>query len=198
VRQNIPGAADTRIVNWQAAERGLSTETFLFDLQDGVDGPTTLNQLVFRRPPALSLYSDYDLTRQVMVMNRLRDRPITVPTVCWLDRDDKDLGTPYYVIEQIPTISPRATFPRIIRHGLYSGATPKSEPPWVGLRAGHRRCARVGQAKPSTGQAADAAAWRATGGTGRRLLRRAAEVVVAGRPAPRARRRREVVGRQHL
>jgi hypothetical protein len=39
VRQNIPGAADTRIVNWRAAERGLSTETFLFDLlQTGTTG----------------------------------------------------------------------------------------------------------------------------------------------------------------
>jgi aminoglycoside phosphotransferase (APT) family kinase protein len=78
VRQNIPGAADTRIVNWQ----------------DGDGGPTALKKLVLRRPPAVSLYSDYDLTRQVMVMNRLRDTPI----VCWLDRDDKDLGTPYYVM----------------------------------------------------------------------------------------------------
>jgi aminoglycoside phosphotransferase (APT) family kinase protein len=33
--------------------------------------------LVFRRPPAVSLYSDYDLIRQVMVMNPLRDTPIT-------------------------------------------------------------------------------------------------------------------------
>jgi aminoglycoside phosphotransferase (APT) family kinase protein len=84
-----------------------------------------------------------------MVINRLRDTPITVPTVCWLDRDDKDLGTPYYVMEQNQTIGT------------------------------DRRCARVGLAKPSAGQAADAAAWRATVGTGRRLLRRAAEAVVA-------------------
>jgi aminoglycoside phosphotransferase (APT) family kinase protein len=124
--QNIPGAADTRIVNWQAAERGLSTETFLFDLlQDGDDGPTTLNRLVFRRPLALSLYSDYDLTRQVMVMNRLRDTPITVPTVCWLDRDDKDLGTPYYVMEQIPTIGTASDVPSYHSHGLYSDGTPE-------------------------------------------------------------------------
>ena len=57
-----------------------------------------MKQLVFR------LYPDYHLTRQVMVMNRLRDTPITVPVVCWLDRDNKDLGTPYYVMEQLPTI----------------------------------------------------------------------------------------------
>ena len=48
-RRNIPGAADARIANWRSAERGLSTETFLFDLQQGRDeGPTTLKQLVFR------------------------------------------------------------------------------------------------------------------------------------------------------
>lgn len=134
VRQNIPGAADTRIVNWQAAERGLSTETFLFDLlQDGDDGPTALNQLVFRRPPAVSLYSDYDLTRQVMVMNRLRDTPITVPTVCWLDRDDKDLGTPYYVMEQIPTIGTASDVPRIIRMACIPTPPPESEPPCGGV-----------------------------------------------------------------
>ena len=36
------GAADARIANWRSAERGLSTETFLFDLQhDGDEGPFT-------------------------------------------------------------------------------------------------------------------------------------------------------------
>ena len=33
VRQSIPGIADARIANWRATDRGLSTETFLFDLQ---------------------------------------------------------------------------------------------------------------------------------------------------------------------
>src|SRR5712671_1231025 len=73
-RRRIPGADDARIANWSSAERGLSTETFLFDLLiDGPDGPTTLQRLVFRRPPAVNLYSDYDLLRQVLVMKRLSD-----------------------------------------------------------------------------------------------------------------------------
>jgi aminoglycoside phosphotransferase (APT) family kinase protein len=139
--RNIPGAADACIANWRSAERGLSTETFLFDLQQGRDeGPTTLKQLVFR------LYPDYDLTRQVMAMNRLRDTPIAVPVVCWLDRDDKDLGTPYYVMEQLPTIGTAS----------------------------------------------------APAGTGRRVVRRVADVGLAGQPATRARRCRGVVARQHL
>jgi aminoglycoside phosphotransferase (APT) family kinase protein len=125
VRRRIPGAADARIANWSSTERGLSTETFLFDLLlDGSEGPTTLQRLVFRRPPAVSLYSDYDLLRQVLVMNRLRDTAIKVPTVCWLDRDDKDLGTPYYVMEQLPTIGTASDFPSYHSQGLYFDATP--------------------------------------------------------------------------
>jgi aminoglycoside phosphotransferase (APT) family kinase protein len=126
VRRKIPGAADARIANWRATERGWSTETFLFDLEcDGADGPTTLKQLVFRRPPAVSLFPDYDLLRQVLVMNRLRDTPVTVPTVCWLDRDDRPLGTPYYVMEQLPTVGNPSDFPSYHSHGMYFHATPE-------------------------------------------------------------------------
>jgi aminoglycoside phosphotransferase (APT) family kinase protein len=125
-RQRIAGADDACIANWCAAERGLSTETFLFDLeQDGDDGPTTFKQLVFRRPPEVSIFPDYDLTRQVMVMNRLRDTPITVPTVHWLDRECTDLGTPYYVMEQLPTIGTASDFPSYHSQGLYFDATPQ-------------------------------------------------------------------------
>src|SRR4051812_8440227 len=137
VRQHLPVPADAHIANWRAADRGLSTETFLFDLQtDDADGPITLNKLVFRRPPANSLYPDYDLTRQVMVMNRLRDTPITVPTVCWLDRDDKDLGTPYYVMERLPTIGTANDYPSYHSHGLYFDATPEQRATmwWVACR----------------------------------------------------------------
>jgi aminoglycoside phosphotransferase (APT) family kinase protein len=126
VRRKVPGAADARITNWRATERGLSTETFLFDLQcDGAAGPTTLKQLVFRRPPAVSLFPDYDLLRQVLVMNRLRDTPVTVPTVCWLDRDDRQLGTPYYVMEQLPTVGNPSDFPSYHSQGMYFDATPE-------------------------------------------------------------------------
>ncbi len=126
VRQKIPGSADARITNWRATDHGLSTETFLFDLQsDSAGGPTTLKELVFRRPPAVSLYPDYDLLRQVLVMKRLRNTPITVPTVCWLDRGGRQLGSPYYVMEQLPTIGSPGDFPSYHSQGLYYDATPE-------------------------------------------------------------------------
>jgi aminoglycoside phosphotransferase (APT) family kinase protein len=125
VRLRFPGIAGAHIANWQPAERGLSTETFLFDVQkESEDGPTTVEKLVFRRPPANSLYPDYDLTRQVMVMNRLRGTPIAVPTVCWLDRYGNNVGTPYYVMEQLPTIGTASDYPSYHSQGLYFDATP--------------------------------------------------------------------------
>lgn len=125
-RQKIPGAAESRIANWRSTDGGLSTETFLFDLQsDGPDSPTTLKQLVFRRPPAVSLFPDYDLLRQVLVMNRLQNSPITVPAVYWLDRDDRQLGTPYVVMEQLPTVGSPSDFPSYHAGGLYFDATPE-------------------------------------------------------------------------
>ena len=54
VRRRIPGAADARIANWSSAERGLSTETFLFDLLiDGPEGQQRCNGWCFAvRPPS--------------------------------------------------------------------------------------------------------------------------------------------------
>jgi aminoglycoside phosphotransferase (APT) family kinase protein len=78
-----------------------------------------------RRPPAVPLFPDYDLLRQVLVMNRLRDTAITVPRVCWLDRDEHQLGTPYYVMEQLPTIGSPGDFPSYHSQGLYFDATPE-------------------------------------------------------------------------
>jgi aminoglycoside phosphotransferase (APT) family kinase protein len=58
-------------------------------------------------------------------MNRLRDTPITVPTVYWMDREGADLGTPYYVMEQLPTIGTASDYPSYHSQGLYFEATPE-------------------------------------------------------------------------
>jgi aminoglycoside phosphotransferase (APT) family kinase protein len=123
-RERIAGADDAHIAHWRAADRGLSTETYLFDLQnDGPDGPITVKQLVFRRPPTVTLYPTYDLLRQVLVMNRLQETSIAVPTVLWLDRDDRELGTPYFVMEQLPTIGSPGDWPSYHVEGVYFDAT---------------------------------------------------------------------------
>jgi hypothetical protein len=106
-----------------------------------------------------------------------------------LDRDDKDLGTPYYVMEQIPTIGTASDVPSYHSHGLYSDGTPEQRGTmWWGcvqaiadVHALDWRSLRVDKLlMPQRG----AQPWN-----------RSSPIA---RSAPGARRRREVVGQQHL
>ncbi len=119
LRCRVPQRADATVHGWRPAPRGFSTETVLFDFGP-TDGPST--PLVLRRPPALALFPDYDLLRQVLVMQRLADTSIPVPQVRWLDRSTDRLGTPYYVMDRIEGDSP-SDFPSYHSAGVYHQAT---------------------------------------------------------------------------
>jgi aminoglycoside phosphotransferase (APT) family kinase protein len=125
VRERVTGADGARIVNWRGTERGYSTETFLFELESDAGGPNTVKGLVFRRPPLVDIFPDYDLLRQVLVMDRLRPTSVTVPNVCWLDRAGDTLGTPYFVMEQLPTIGGPGDVPSYHSAGMYFDASPE-------------------------------------------------------------------------
>lgn len=119
VQQRIPGAHDAKIVNWRRTERGFSTETYLFDLE-GPDGERT--GYVFRRPPEVALFPDYDLRRQYLVADRLASTDLAVPTVRWIDVDDNPLGGPYYVMDRIDGGEAPSDFPSYHVAGNYFDA----------------------------------------------------------------------------
>lgn len=121
LRERVSQSADATILGWRPAPRGFSTETVLFDFGP-TDGAAT--PLVLRRPPELALFPDYDLLRQVLVMQRLADTSIPVPAVRWLDRSATLLGTPYYVMDRIEGDSP-SDFPSYHSAGLYREASPE-------------------------------------------------------------------------
>ncbi|OSC42059.1 phosphotransferase family protein [Mycobacterium decipiens] len=124
-REKIPFAESARIVNWTRAERGFSTETFLFDLV-GLAGPgpgsARSRGLVFRRPPEYPILPDYDLRRQFLTMRRLAGSPIPVPTVCWIDAGTAALGTQYYVMDRIDDAVSISDFPPYHQSGLFADA----------------------------------------------------------------------------
>ncbi|NKY43739.1 phosphotransferase family protein [Nocardia cerradoensis] len=117
LQQRIPNAQRGRVRNWSASPRGLATETCLFDF----DCPGTTHSLVFRRPPEVALFPDYDLLRQVLVMQRLAGSGIPIPTVRWLDRDGGALGGPYMVMDRIPGEAP-SDYPSYHTAGNYFDA----------------------------------------------------------------------------
>ncbi|MEC3913874.1 phosphotransferase family protein [Nocardia sp. CDC160] len=120
VRQHLPGSGGGRVRNLVRTERGFATETYLFEVEDEYGSLP----LVLRRPPDLSLFPDYDLLRQVLVMKRLADTPIPVPTVAWLERGDNPLGSPYFVMNRLEGQAP-SDYPSYHAAGNYFEATPE-------------------------------------------------------------------------
>ncbi|MFI6870751.1 phosphotransferase family protein [Nocardia sp. NPDC050406] len=121
LRQHLRLSDNARIRNWSVSPRGFATETFLFEVADD----TGALPLVFRRPPEMSLFPDYDLLRQVLVMKRLADTEIPVPTVRWLDRGDAALGTPYFVMDRLDGEAP-SDYPSYHTAGNYHSASPEN------------------------------------------------------------------------
>lgn len=116
VREHIPGTRGAKIVNFKRTERGFSTETYLFGL-DGATGESS--GFVFRRPPEVSLFPDYDLRRQFLVTQRLAKSDLAVPHVRWIDSGDNPLGSPYYVMDRIGNAEAPSDFPSYHSAGTY-------------------------------------------------------------------------------
>lgn len=128
LRQRLPSAESARIRNWSPSPRGFATETFLFEAADA----DSALPLVFRRPPEMSLFPDYDLLRQVLVMKRLAATGLPVPTVRWLDRTDAALGTPYFVMDRLEGEAP-SDYPSYHVAGNYYAAGPEQRTRmWMG------------------------------------------------------------------
>ncbi|MFE3002169.1 phosphotransferase family protein [Nocardia sp. NPDC059246] len=120
VREHLSPAGNARVLELARTERGFATETYLFEVEDD-SGRTPL---VLRRPPDLSLFPDYDLLRQVLVMRRLADTGLPVPAVAWLERGDNPLGSPYFVMNRLEGRAP-SDYPSYHAAGNYFEATPE-------------------------------------------------------------------------
>ncbi|MEV0059189.1 phosphotransferase family protein [Nocardia sp. NPDC050718] len=120
VRRHLSIRDSARIRDFARTTRGFATETYLFE----VERETGALPLVLRRPPEVSLFPDYDLLRQVLVMQRLAATDIPVPTVQWVDRAENSLGSPYFVMSRLDGEAP-SDFPSYHVAGNYFEATPE-------------------------------------------------------------------------
>ncbi|MFE3189316.1 phosphotransferase family protein [Nocardia sp. NPDC059240] len=128
VREHFPVSEAARVRNLSRTERGFATETYLFEVQD----EAASTPLVLRRPPDLSLFPDYDLLRQVLVMRRLAATGLPVPNVAWLERGENPLGSPYFVMNRLAGQAP-SDYPSYHVAGTYFEATPEQrERMWWG------------------------------------------------------------------
>ncbi|AYF78684.1 phosphotransferase family protein [Nocardia yunnanensis] len=120
MRTHFPGSGAARVRDLRRTERGFATETYLFEIEDAAG----VVPMVLRRPPDMSLFPDYDLLRQVLVMQRLAGTGIPVPAVTWLERGDNPLGSPYFVMNRLAGQAP-SDYPSYHTAGNYYEATPE-------------------------------------------------------------------------
>ncbi|WP_245677590.1 phosphotransferase family protein [Nocardia acidivorans] len=120
LRRNFPVSGSARIRDFKRTDRGFATETYLFDVED----ESGTLPMVFRRPPEISLFPDYDLLRQVLVMRRLAATAVPVATPIWLDREGEQLGSPYFVMNRLAGEAP-GDYPSYHVQGNYFQATPE-------------------------------------------------------------------------
>jgi len=124
LKKKMPQAQDLALTDMRVAERGFSTDTFLFNVSWHEGGRFLSEGMVIRRQPELPLFPDYDLRRQFFVMERLEDTIIPVPKVYWLERDQSVIGDCFYIMGEEKGITV-SDFPVYHAHGIYLDATPE-------------------------------------------------------------------------
>ena len=102
LKSKLPSADHLTLSSLTKPGLGFSNETLLGELswQEGDHGRQ--ESLVFRlEPRQFRVFPEYDLAKQVRVMQGLRETPVPVPDVLWLEEDPSVLGCPFYVMRKI-------------------------------------------------------------------------------------------------
>jgi len=103
LKRRHPARRGLRVAPPVAPKAGLSNETLLVDTSWTEDGRERNESLVVRMEPTEFLvFPEYDLERQVQVMQCLAGTDVPVPRVLVFEADASVLGTPFYVMEKIP------------------------------------------------------------------------------------------------
>jgi aminoglycoside phosphotransferase (APT) family kinase protein len=113
----LPSGAEPTIVGLDApSTNGMSSETVLFDASWLDDGTRVEHALVARIAPDpvnVPVFPTYDLGRQAMTMEVVRDRcpDVPVPRVLWTEPDPGVLGLPFFVMERVDGVVPPDILP---------------------------------------------------------------------------------------
>ena len=125
LREQLPDRHDLTVSEPRPAAQGMSTDTRHFTVTWAEDGERRAERFVLRRPPAEPLFPDYDLARQFHLMRALENTPLPVPRARWLEPDPGVVGSPFYVMDEIPGCVTASDFPTYHVHGTYFEATPE-------------------------------------------------------------------------
>jgi len=125
LQKKMPDASDLSITNMERSGSGFSNESFLFNL-DWAEAGQSMHQGMLLRcaPKTYPVYPDYDLSKQFRIMENLKGARFPVPSVYWLEEDEKLLGAPFYIMGRIDGEVP-PDYPPYHSSGICRDASPE-------------------------------------------------------------------------
>jgi aminoglycoside phosphotransferase (APT) family kinase protein len=125
----IPADQPPRIVTINRPDAsGLSSSTLLLDAEWVTDGRRHAESYVARMAPendSFPVFRTYDLVTQYRVIEQVAlAGDVPVPELCWLETDDRPLGTPFFVMRRVTGRVP-ADNPPYVFVGWLAEATPE-------------------------------------------------------------------------
>lgn len=125
VQKQMPQARNVTVSDLQKPGMGLSSETFLFDLNWEETGEAKSLGVVLRAAPwGKGSFPDYDLGLQFRIMQKLWDTKVPVARMLWLEEDRSVLGVPFFLMERLEGDVPQ-DYPSYHGSGMYFEATPE-------------------------------------------------------------------------
>jgi aminoglycoside phosphotransferase (APT) family kinase protein len=118
-------SADARVSGASSPGNGMSSETVLFEMDDGRGVRERLAARLAPMPDVFPVFPEYDIELQANAMNLVRTRTdVPAPEVRWVELDPKWLGTPFLVMKRIDGDAP-PDIPPYVFMGWVHDATPE-------------------------------------------------------------------------
>jgi len=125
VRRKMPEAKRLSISEPEKPGMGLSSETYLFDVQWEEAGEQRSKGVVLRAAPAdFKVFPDYELAHQFRIMDILRETDVPVAKMLWMEADPSIIGAPFFLMERLYGEVPQ-DFPSYHGSGMFFEATPE-------------------------------------------------------------------------
>jgi aminoglycoside phosphotransferase (APT) family kinase protein/putative sterol carrier protein len=124
LEKKIPEAGNLSISDIQKPGMGLSSETYLIDVNWEESGRERTKRVVLRAAPReFKVFPDYELGHQFHIMEALKDTKVPVATMLWLEEDASIIGAPFFLMERLDGEVPQ-DFPSYHGSGMFFEAAP--------------------------------------------------------------------------
>ncbi|MBM4462105.1 MAG: hypothetical protein FJ012_02060 [Chloroflexi bacterium] len=126
IQAKMPKARNVSISNLRKPGMGLSSETYLFDLNwEDAGQPKSMGVVLRAAPRSRGVFPEYDLALQFNVMKILKENTdVPVAEMLWLQEGPSVIGVPFFLMKKLEGDVPQ-DYPSYHGTGMYFDATPE-------------------------------------------------------------------------